>query len=144
MPSLPVVSAHEAAMGLSRTGLLLACCSVGLSCHLLSGALLEAHAQASTGPTLLAQAPREKASPFATAKDETSEAASPAPAPLEELNGRAADGSKKNSPFASAKESDGEAERHLQADPGRLWWLLLPIGLAAISYGGLRRAEGEN
>ena len=133
-------------MGWSRS-LLLACCSLGLSSQLLAGVVPEARAQDPAGHSFLAQAPQEKASPFASAKDETSAAGTPVQGALEELNGRSADGSKKNSPFASAKENDGDAPSHLQADPGRLWWLLLPIALAAMSYGSLRsreRAEGES
>jgi len=94
---------------------------------------------------LLAQAAVEKASPFASAKDETGAGAadsSPAGA-LKELAGTKATGTKKNSPFAAAKESDEETHDDLKVDRSRLWWLLLPVGLAAISYGALKSKEGE-
>ena len=143
--------------------LLLAGCAAGLSCSLLATPNPSASAQAGT---LLAQtqSPTEKASPFAGAKDETSadqgtDQAAPATEPaqaspqqavaemegtLKELSGTKAAGTKKNSPFAGAKESDEDAHGDLKADRGRLWWLLLPVGLAAISYGVLRAQEDDN
>ena len=141
------------------TALLLAGCAAGLSCSLLAAPMPLPPAQAGT---LLAQTATEKASPFAGAKDETSpeqsaEPATPAAAPeqavqpasgemegtLKELAGTKAAGTKKNSPFAGAKESDEAAHADLRADRTRLWWLLLPVGLAAISYGALRSREGD-
>ena len=94
---------------------------------------------------LLAQAAVEKASPFASAKDETgaNDAGSSAVGALKELAGTKATGTKKNSPFAAAKESDDDTHDDLKVDRGRLWWLLLPVGLAAISYGALKSQEGE-
>jgi hypothetical protein len=135
----------------------LAACATGLSCSLtLAGSMAAQPAQARP---LLAQTAVEKASPFAGAKDETSPAAEAAPAavtptsaaageqaavePLKQLAGTKAAGTKKNSPFAAAKESDEDADTDLKADRTRLWWLLLPVGLAAISYGVLKAQEGE-
>ena len=141
------------------SALLLAGCAAGLSCSLLATPNPSASAQAGT---LLAQTqnPTEKASPFAGAKDETSaDQAAPAAGPalasqqqkagemegtLKELSGTKAAGTKKNSPFAGAKESDEDARRDLKADRARLWWLLLPVGLAAIGYGALRAQEDDN
>ena len=141
------------------TALLLAGCAAGLSCSLLAAPMTLAPAQAGA---LIAQAAAEKASPFAGAKDETSPVqdaelapAATVPEPsvqpaaaemegtLKELAGTKAAGTKKNSPFAGAKESDEAAHADLRADRTRLWWLLLPVGLAAISYGALRSREGE-
>ena len=85
--------------------LLLAACATGLSCSLaVADPMVAPPAQAMP---LLAQAAVEKASPFASAKDETgagSADSSPAGA-LKELAGTKATGTKKNSPFAAAKES---------------------------------------
>ena len=106
------------------TALLLAGCAAGLSCSLLAAPLQLPPAQAAS----------EKVSPFAGAKDETS---------LVQLDGTKAAGSKKNSPFAGAKESDAATHTDLQADRTRLWWLVLPVGLAALSYLKLRSGEGE-
>ena len=103
--------------------LLLAGCATGLSCALLVGAAPPQPADA--GPWL-AQAAVE----------------GPGTAPA--LVGTPAAGSKRNSPFAAAKEDDAETERDLQADRGRLWWLLLPAGLAALSYGVPRAQEGQD
>lgn len=123
--------------------LLLAACATGLSCSLaVADPMVAPPAQAMP---LLAQAALEKASPFASAKDETGAGAadsSPAGA-LKELAGTKATGTKKNSPFAAAKESDEETHDDLKVDRSRLWWLLLPVGLAAISYGALKSQEGE-
>ena len=125
----------------------LAACATGLSCSLtLAGSMAAPPAEARP---LLAQTAVEKASPFAGAKDETSPAAEAAPAAvnpadaLKGLTGTKAAGTKKNSPFAAAKESDEDADTDLKADRSRLWWLLLPVGLAAISYGALKAQEGE-
>ena len=125
----------------------LAACATGLSCSLtLAGSMAAPPAEARP---LLAQTAVEKASPFAGAKDDTSPAAEVAPAAvnpadaLKELTGTKAAGTKKNSPFAAAKESDEDADTDLKADRSRLWWLLLPVGLAAISYGALKAQEGE-
>jgi len=115
------------------------CCAVPLAG---SGAATPAEAR-----PLLAQTAVEKASPFAGAKDEVSEAAGAGAAAvsdsLKALHGTKAAGTKKNSPFAAAKESDDTAADGLKADRSRLWWLLLPVGLAAISYGALKAQEGE-
>jgi hypothetical protein len=123
--------------------LLLAAFETGLSCSL--AVTVPVAASPAEAMPLLAQAAVEKASPFAAAKDETGAgtgAASPAGA-LKVLAGTKATGTKKNSPFAAAKESDHEANAHLQVDRSRLWWILLPVGLAAISYGTLKSQEGE-
>ena len=103
--------------------LLLAGCATGLSCALLVGA---APPQPAAASPWLAQAAVE----------------GPGTAPA--LVGTPAAGSKRNSPFAAAKEDDAETELDLQADRGRLWWLLLPAGLAALSYGVLRAQEGQD
>jgi len=135
----------------------LAAFATGLSCSLaLAGSMTAQPAQARL---LLAQTAVEKASPFAGAKDDTSTDAEATPTAgmpasatageaseagaLKELGGTKAVGTKKNSPFAGAKESDEAAHADLKADRSRLWWLLLPVGLAAISYGALKAQEGE-
>jgi hypothetical protein len=83
------------------------------------------------------KASSRKASPFAAAKDETAdgEHASQA-APV--AGGTQAPGSKKASPYAAAKD-----EMQLSFGPalGRLWLLLVPVGLAAGSYAYLRKRE---
>lgn len=101
--------------------LLSAACSAGLSCSLLPAPTLlpAAHAQ-----PLLAQATTVHGT-------------------LQDLAGTRLAATKKNSPFAGAKERDDEAHSDLKADRGRLWWLLLPVGLAAISYGALRSQEDD-
>jgi hypothetical protein len=58
-----------------------------------------------------------------------------------DLQGTKAAGSTKDSPFAGAKESEGATQATLRVDRTKLWWLLLPVGLAAISYGALRSQE---
>jgi hypothetical protein len=117
----------------------LAACVTGLHCAIA--------APPAEARPLLAQTAVEKASPFAAAKDAGAEAAEAGAAavtdPLKELHGTRAAGTKKNSPFAAAKESDEVADDALRADRSRLWWLLLPVGLAAISYGALKSQEGD-
>ena len=166
MQSAPLVASLQTLWALLRTtvmrhptALLLAGCAAGLSCSLLAAPMPLPPAQAGT---LLAQTTTEKASPFAGAKDETSteqstEPAAPAAEPEQavqhasgeidgtpkELAGTKAAGTKKNSPFAGAKESDEAAHADLRADRTRLWWLLLPVGMSAISYGALCSKEGE-
>jgi len=127
-------------MQLTNT-MLLAGCAAGLSCSLITGTVTADHGQART---MLAQATTEKASPFAAAKDETNapEGADAVQDGLKELAGSKAAGTKKNSPFAAAKETDNAAHLNLRADRARLWWLLVPVGFAAISYGSLRSQEG--
>lgn len=123
--------------------LLLAACATGLSCSLaVAGPMVTPPADAMP---LLAQAAVEKASPFASAKDETGakDADSSPVGALKELAGTKATGTKKNSPFAAAKESEDGAQADLKVDRSRLWWLLLPLGLAAISYSALKSQEGE-
>ena len=71
------------------------------------------------------------------------QAAEPATPALETLQGTKAAGSSKESPFAGAKETDAATRADLRIDRTRLWWLLLPVGLAAISYGALRSQEGS-
>ena len=166
MQSAPFVPSVQTLWALLRTtvmrhptALLLAGCAAGLSCSLLAAPIAFGPAQAGT---LIAQTATEKASPFAGAKDETSsdhgaepaaptagseQASSQATGEVDgtpkELAGTKAAGTKKNSPFAGAKESDEAAHADLRADRTRLWWLLLPVGLAAIGYGALRSNEGE-
>jgi hypothetical protein len=118
-------------------------CSTGLSCAALFSPITTppgAHASLQ-----LAQAvPGQKASPYAAAQDESkAEAAGQAQDTLEKLKGTKAAGSQKDSPFAAAKESDAATSAHLRVDRMRLWWLLLPVGLAAVSYGALRSKEDQ-
>lgn len=80
-----------------------------------------------------------KESPYASAKDETNQGESAEPGtPTEKLGGTKAAGSTKESPYASAKD-----EHSVVNEPtlGRLWGLLLPVGLAAGSYAYLRSRE---
>jgi hypothetical protein len=65
----------------------------------------------------------------------------PAGLALSALEGTKAAGTKKASPFAAAKESDDAGHDHLRVDRGRLWWLVVPVGLGLISYHSLRRRE---
>jgi len=132
-----------------RQTVLLRGCAVGLSSAVvLAAALMPPPAPAQS---LIAEARSEKASPFAAARDETNapeaQVGDPTSASLKEglktLGGVKADGTKTNSPFAAAKESDAAARHALRADRARLWWLLLPTGLAAIGYGALRSQEGN-
>lgn len=119
---------------------LMAGCAAGLGCSLISGRLTSDQAQARP---LLAQTRTQKASPFASAKDETN-AKGPATAlqdSLGEVLGSKAAGTKSNSPFAGAKETDASAHAALRADRTRLWWLFVPIGISAASYGALRSQE---
>lgn len=122
---------------------LLAGCAAGLGCSLISGTVPSEPAQARP---LLAQVATQKASPYASAKDETN-APDPGAAVQDSLGhliGSKAAGTKTNSPFAGAKENDAAAHAALRADRTRLWWLLVPIGVAALSYGALRRQEGRS
>jgi hypothetical protein len=100
---------------------------------------------AAAAVSLLAQmSPTEKASPYAAAKEDGSAPArSGAEAMVQELEGTRAAGTTKESPFAGAKESDAATSTQLRVDRSRLWWLLLPLSLAAISYAALRAQEGE-
>ena len=93
--------------------------------------------------TLLTQAPSEKASPFAAAKDEMGNPPQELQKGLKELDGQKAEGTKKNSPFAAAKDIEGGTRPQLKADSGKLFWLMLPIGLAVIGYGKLRAMEAN-
>jgi hypothetical protein len=118
----------------TRQQLLLSACGAGLSCAaILGGGMVQPPADAATTT--------QKASPFAGAKDETSAGVKDA---VEQMGGTRAAGSTKSSPFAGAKESDTTANELLRAKRGRLWWLLLPVGLAAVSYGALRAQEGSS
>ncbi|NDG75277.1 MAG: hypothetical protein EBX49_08100 [Synechococcaceae bacterium WB8_1B_136] len=117
----------------TRQHLLLSACGAGLSCAaILGGGVVQPPADAATAT--------QKASPFAEAKDETSASVRQG---LDDMAGTKAAGSSKSSPFAGAKESDADSHSHLQARRERLWWLLLPVGLAAVSYGALRAQEGD-
>lgn len=99
----------------TRQHLLLSACGAGLSCAAaLSGGVIHPPAAAANAGVTNA---------------------------MDQLGGTKAAGSSKSSPFAAAKESDSSANEHLRAQRGRLWWLLLPVGLAAISYGALRSQE---
>lgn len=73
-----------------------------------------------------------KDSPYAAAAD----GASPTAAP-----GSVAPGTEKESPYAAAKD---ELALSFGPNLGKLWWLLLPTGLAAGSYLYLRSQEGAN
>ncbi|MEB3350888.1 MAG: hypothetical protein VKM01_01025 [Cyanobacteriota bacterium] len=80
-----------------------------------------------------------KESPYAAAKDETKEGADKDTAtPTEALGGTKAPGTTKESPYASAKD---ETDPTLEPTLGKLWGLLLPVGLAAGSYVFLRSKE---
>ncbi len=76
-------------------------------------------AGATTGPS--------KESPYAAAKDGGSPTA--------------AGGTEKESPYAAAKD---ELALSFGPNLGKLWWLLLPTGLAAGSYLYLRSQEGAS
>lgn len=84
-----------------------------------------------------------KDSPYAAATD----GGSPAPAAAEPgavpgtMAGSVPPGTEKESPYAAAKDELG-----LSFGPnlGKLWWLLLPAGLAAGSYLYLRSQEGAS
>ncbi len=73
-----------------------------------------------------------KDSPYAAAAD----GASPTAAP-----GSVAPGTEKESPYAAAKD---ELALSFGPNLGKLWWLLLPAGLAAGSYLYLRSQEGAS
>lgn len=78
----------------------------------------------------------EKQSPYAAPTDT---AGSNAPVPLAgPIEGTKAPGSKKASPYAAAKDTPVLFSPGL----GRLWGLLVPLVLAAGSYGYLRSKEG--
>jgi hypothetical protein len=112
----------------TRQHLLLSACGAGLSCaSVLGGALVNPPAAAATA----------MATAGATASARVQKT-------LDQLGGTKAAGSTRNSPFAGAKESDTSANELLRAKRGRLWWLLLPVGLAAISYGALRAQESSS
>jgi hypothetical protein len=119
-------------------------CSTGLSCAALFSAITALPGAQAT-PLLAQSLPEQKASPYATAQDESNaEAADQGVNALDKLKGTKAAGSKKHSPFAAAKESDSDTSAHLRVDRTRLWWLLLPVGMAAISYGALRSQESSS
>jgi hypothetical protein len=73
-----------------------------------------------------------KDSPYAAAAD----GASPTAAP-----GSVAPGTEKESPYAAAKD---ELALSFGPNLGKLWWLLVPAGLAAGSYLYLRSQEGTS
>jgi hypothetical protein len=103
-------------------------------------------AEATTPPAATSAASTEasKDSPYAAAKDETGAAATaPAkPAPvLKTMEGTKAPGTEKESPYAAAKD---ELAPSFGPTLSRLWWLLLPTGLAAGSYFWLRSQEGAS
>ena len=83
-----------------------------------------------------------KQSPYAAAKDETDEGADveleAGASPTDKLGGTKAAGSKKQSPYAAAKD---ETSATVEPTLGKLWGLVLPVGLAAGSYVVLRRRE---
>lgn len=113
--------------------LLAAACAIGLTS--LAAGLPASAASTSNAPA--------KDSPYAAAKDEGSPTAAPAkvPAVPGAMTGTAAPGTEKESPYAAAKDEMG-----LSFAPtlGRLWWLLLPAGLAAGSYMYLRGQEASS
>ncbi len=74
----------------------------------------------------------KKASPFSSAKDESS-------APAQPLTGTKAPGSEKESPYAAAKDT----VLALTPNLGKLWGLLVPIVIAAGSYLYLRSSEAD-
>lgn len=78
-------------------------------------------------------------SPYAAA----SEGGSPTGAPAQpgSVAGTVAPGTEKESPYAAAKD---ELALSFGPNLGKLWWLLLPTGLAAGSYLYLRRQEGAS
>jgi hypothetical protein len=116
-------------------------CSTGLSCAALFSPIT-APPGAHASPQLAQAVPGQKASPYAAAQDESkAEAAGQAQDTLDKLKGTKAAGSQKDSPFAAAKESDAATSAHLRVHRMQLWWLLLPVGLAAVSYGALRSKE---
>ena len=125
--------------------LLLAACSAGLGCATVFGSSLTPVAGAQAIP-LLAQAPgAQKASPYAKAQDAAAPSApTGATGALDMLKGTKAVGSEKDSPFAGAKESDTASSAHLRVNRSRLWWLLLPVGLAAVSYAALRTQDSDH
>ena len=115
--------------------LLLSACSAGLSCTALFGSPI-------TAPPAAEAATEQKASPYAAPQDETDpKVETGTAAALKHLQGTKAAGSTKDSPFAGAKESEGATQATLRVNRTKLWWLLLPVGLAAISYGALRSQE---
>ena len=115
--------------------LLLSACSAGLSCTAMFGTPIAA-------PPAAQAATEQKASPYAAPQDATErQAEAGTDAALQQLQGTKAAGSTKESPFAGAKESDGATKAALRVERSKLWWLLLPVGLAAISYGALRSQE---
>ncbi len=98
-------------------------------------------AEATTPPATAASIEASKDSPYASAKDETGAAVAPPGQPsavLKTMEGTAAPGAEKESPYAAAKD-----EMALSFGPAlaRLWWLLLPTGLAAGCYLWLRSQE---
>lgn len=116
----------------------------GLSCAALLGTPINPAPDAAAAPLLAQASQTGKASPYAAAKDDAvTQASSGAERVLETLGGSRATGTTKDSPFAGAKESDAATSSRLRVDRGRLWWLLLPLSLAAISYGVLRSQDGE-
>jgi hypothetical protein len=112
------------AAALLSTACLTACLAVGL------GSL-------STVPPAAATPGPEKESPYAAATDGSVPTAAPVKQPGS-VAGTVAPGTEKESPYAAAKD-----ELALSFGPslGKLWWLLLPTGLAAGSYLYLRRQE---
>jgi hypothetical protein len=124
--------------------LLLATCSVGLSCSAVVGPSIAAPPAAAAVSLLAQMSPTEKASPYAAAKEDGgAPGGSGAEAMLQELEGTRAAGTTKQSPFAGAKESDAATSAQLRVDRRRLWWLRLPLSLAAVSYAALLSQEGE-
>jgi hypothetical protein len=98
-----------------------------------------------TQPMLALEAPggkvaegSRKESPYAAAQDETGAPQPSSPDPTRSLQGKLAEGSQKDSPYAAAKEVGSSS---LEPTLSRLWRLLVPLLLAAGSYGWLRRRE---
>jgi hypothetical protein len=60
------------------------------------------------------------------------------------MEGTKAKGSEKDSPFAGAKDSNQQVHQSLAVDRSRGWLMLVPVGLAALSYGALRSRERDH
>jgi hypothetical protein len=77
-----------------------------------------------------------KESPYATAKDGSETLREPVGVPG---GGKVNPESVKDSPYAAAKDAEHKVMK--RPDRQRLWWLVVPSGLAAIIWSWLRRQE---
>ncbi|MGB5134403.1 MAG: hypothetical protein WBN89_04435 [Prochlorococcaceae cyanobacterium] len=124
--------------------LLFSTCAAGLSCLALLAAPLAPVTAQSSGAVMPA-APTEKNSPYAASQDETTTPMQGMTSEtLERMEGTKAKGSTKDSPFAGAKDSNQQVHQGLAVDRRRGWLLLVPVGLAALSYGALRSQERDH